>query len=287
MVFTLLFVTVAYADVNTAKSNNEALLDKSVNADGSPNMTPITVTDTSNLSKENKIDKLVKMGVDREKAATLPDRLVNELIKDDGEIISIEVKKSKVENTKQITDKENQSAVTNNFAIMATMPEDEIALYNVVQRIYEKTGYDNFKFTSYADWYILPTWTLVDAIATAWSDNFTLYYDSGTYTAIDSNFNEKSWALSRNDVQNEIGVARDVDLLYGYTNHSVIEVAKVYAINATGTANASTQYAHEEIGIGNITVGFSVSGDTPTVGFTATPGSFLEEAVPAYSAFNY
>jgi hypothetical protein len=123
----------------------------------------------------------------------------------------------------------------------------------------------------------------------AWSDNFTLYSDYCSY----SNYVNGGWVTTscpRNNVDAEAGVSHDIDLpaASNFTGGEYTQVAKVNLYPATvGSANVVAQYAHQTVGIGGITAGFSGGEGLPAIGFEANFNTTYEKSVPTYKYFEY
>lgn len=171
---------------------------------------------------------------------------------------------------------------------MGTMPSSDFELTVFAQRINEKTG-SNFKFTANGRWNIQPLYSMVDLAALAWSDSFTLYEDSCTYRF----YNGSQWNYincPKKNVNPEAGVSHEVDLDgHSYWNGgSYTQVAKVNLYPASvGSANVVAGYAHKWIGIGNIGAEFS-PGESAGISFSSSlPTVFFDEAIPAYTYFEY
>ncbi|HZG55318.1 hypothetical protein [Paenibacillus sp.] len=163
------------------------------------------------------------------------------------------------------------------------MPTSEFKMTTVAQRIYElSTSYDNFQFITEGDWIVNPNYEFTDAIALAWSDEFTVY-DDYSYI-ISGNWYDYS-RTSLNAVVPEGGVGYDVDLQVGTDDDAVFLVATVYKNATTGTANVVGEYGHVEIMASSIGLGFSST--PPSVSMSVGFQSNLEKASPAYDDFAY
>lgn len=226
-------------------------------------------TDSLNeVDLQKKINSLnFDSSIPESKINSLSEATLNELSKDEGEIISIQ--------------KLNKNLDTGDPSLVQpfTMPKSDFELDVVVQRISEKgDNYDNFKFVATGDWKETPFFEFTDVIAIAWSDDFTLYRD---YAYIDHGWITTN--QTRKKVDNEKGVAYNVDLEVGETDKEAVLVAKVYKSNSSGEANVSAEYGHVELTARSVTVGFSGSDISMSVGI----GANLEMASPDYAYFDY
>ncbi|WP_024833551.1 hypothetical protein [Ruminiclostridium josui] len=249
------------------------------------------------LSRDKKIEILQKEGMPLSVLEKSSDAYIDELLKDKGEFVSVrEVSFHIDENGKfqKVSDRDllkeekskDQKKDEGDTVTVSTLdPSSEFGQICTAQRIYEKTG-DNFKFTNHGVWNEIPYWKFVDVAALAWSDNFTLYYDSCTY----NNYVNGSWVsinCPRNNVNVEAGVSHDVDIPAGcdFTGGDYIEVAKVNLYpGSTGSANVVAQYCHTGVGIGGVTAGFS---SAPEISFTCDVQTVYEKSVPTYQYFEY
>lgn len=195
--------------------------------------------------------------------------MINELKKDDGEVISLTKKQTLLDNNEQFN------------PLLRTMPVSDFDMVVAVQRISEKSG-DNFKFVAVGLWNVNPVYEFTDCIGLAWSDDFTLYNDY-SYTYTNSTGTSYYSACTRNDVKPEVGVAYDVDLVLGRQEDQVCLVAKVYKANSTGSANVVGEYGHVKLKASSVDVSFSTSDIGMSVGF----GASIEKAAPEYQYFNY
>jgi len=238
------------------------------------------------LSRDKKIETLQKQGMPLSILQKASDPYIEELLKDDGEFVSVREVGFHIDENgafQKVSDrdlKKDEGTITTYQLDQST----EFGQIITVQRISEKTG-DNFKFINHGIWNILPICTMVDVAALAWSDNFTLYSDSCTY----SNYNQGIWSTincPRNNVNVEAGVSHNVDITSGnWTAGEYTEVAKVNLYpGSTGSANVVAEYCHKEIGVGGITAGFS---SAPEITFSADISTFYENSVPTYQYFEY
>ena len=209
---------------------------------------------------------------------SLDDAMLYELSQDSGEIISIT-------ETETETDLDTNSKPSK-ISIMS-MPTSDFKLTVVAQRISEKSGKDNFKFTATGDWKTSPTWEFEDTIALSWSDNFTLYSDySYMYGIVGGKQTLKPGV--RNDAKPEAAVGHDVDLQPAITDDKAVLVAKVYKTNSSGSANVMAKYGHVQLTASVVGLSFGAGGgSTPTIGFDVDWNSTINQAVPAYTSFNY
>lgn len=214
--------------------------------------------------------------VTEEEVESLNDAMLYELSQDSGEIVSITEQESYVDSGQP----------KSGISIMS-MPTSDLKLTVVAQRINEKSGKDNFKFTATADWKKSPFWEFEDTIALGWSDSFTLYSDkSYMYGYVGSKQQIKPGV--RNKVKAEAAVAHDVDLQPAVTDDKAVLVAKVYKNNSSGSANVTAEYGHVEKTASVVSMSFGAGGGSaPTIGFDVDWNSTINEAVPAYTSFSY
>lgn len=231
------------------------------------------------MSKEERKEKLKKLKYDKKKVTeeqinSISDELLASL-DPNGEIVGITEEASNL-NTP------NEGEIQ-----MRLMPTSDFKMKTVVQRIAAQPGYENFQFTAEGQWYINPAYEFVDTIALAWSDDFTLYHDESLhYTTKDGR--NYYFEGTRNDADGEKGVGHNIDLKVGYSDNKSIILAKVYEKNRTGTANVVGEYGHVEVTPSSLVLAFTGGGETkPAVGFEGFGAAKVNEASPAYSAFNY
>jgi len=179
----------------------------------------------------------------------------------------------------------NQTPESN--SLLLTIPSATLEVIVFVYRIYEKAGKDNFLFQAYALWHSQPIMHLMDKLALAWSDDFTLYQDKcKLYNDMWPN-GEYGYCL-RSNVTPEAGISYDCPMQIGaggysfsFYSEAFLMSAKVYKDNSTGSANVVSQYAHKTIGLG---IGVSFS-PTPSISFSGT--AIYDLSIPDYAAFDY
>lgn len=232
------------------------------------------------MTKEERKEKIKKLKYDKNKVT---EEQINEL--SDEMLMSLHPEGIIIGISKTEADLDKPEVQPGTYT-MATMPTSDFYLYTVAQRIYEMgSGYDNFQFTTDGSWLINPYYEFTDTIALAWSDSFTLYHDESMhYTEKDGR--NYYWEGLRNNVKSEAGVAHDIDLKVGYVDKGSVLLAKVYKLNAAGSANVVGEYGHVQLTGKDVTVGFS-AGESPSISFSVGIGATVEEASPSYYPFNY
>ena len=186
---------------------------------------------------------------------------------EDGEVVSIE---------KQIVKFENG----NGQATYGAIGEDYMELTVAAQRINKSnTEYDDYKFVTVATWLMVPAFRMQDAIAIAWSDEFSQYSHSceAYYKTVGKLDNKTSQIKSAP----EVGVAYSVEAsdYYGQAlDYVVLSVAAKKKNTEDGTGVVSASYAHAIVSVSS---GFSVSfGKDGGISFDLTGlGAYQEAAV--------
>lgn len=235
------------------------------------------------LTKEERKEKIKKIKfsfgkVKQEQIDELSDEMIEELSKNDGEIVSITQQDSTVQDSsKEVT-----------LSQLRAMPKTDYSMTLVAQRISEKgSSYDNFKFTAEGRWLVNPFWELTDSIAVGWSDNFVMYNDYATHYGL-LGAQQYAWSCTRDTIKNQIGVGYDVDLKSGCDDWKTILVAKVYKNNGTGVGSVKTEYMHTSMSPSNPTIGISLGSDSkPQFSFSVSGATRKENASPAYADFTY
>lgn len=139
-----------------------------------------------------------------------------------------------------------------------------------VQRIHSSnTSYDDFRFTAKADWLMAPFFRGEDALAIAWSDDFSQY--SHYCNAYYNSMGYISGKTSQIDSTPEAGVCYSVDCSYYYGQALDYAVLTVYAKKEadSGTAVISAKYAHKKISLSSITVSY---GENASISFSPSSG---------------
>jgi len=209
--------------------------------------------------------------ISQDQIDSLSDAMIYELSKEDGEIVSIK-------KVSRNLDTGNEDEIGTR-----TLDPDDFEMTVVAKRIYEKSGKDNFKFVATGEWLTNPVYEFTDAIALAWSDDFTLY-DDDCYVM--TSFGAKRDVVTLNDVDPEGGIAYDIDLLVGRDEDEIVLTAKVYKDDDDGSANVVGEYGHVQIQASSINVGFS-SGSRPSVEMSVSYAADIEMASPDYDSFDY
>jgi len=203
----------------------------------------------------------------------LSDAMIDALSEQEGEIVSISHTYRKLE-------KGNKKGAIST----RTIDKDDFKMSVAVQRIYEKSGKDNFKFVATGEWLTDPFYEFTDAIGLAWSDDFTLYYDD-CYVWRPLSGRDRD-TVQLNDVDPEEGVAYDVDLIAGKDDEEIVLTAKVYKSNSSGEANVVGEYGHVELVASDISIGFS-GGSQPEVNMSVSFAADIDMASPDYDSFDY
>lgn len=178
---------------------------------------------------------------------------------------------------------------------MEVMPESDFVLTVVAARIPENQfkklgidpGNDAFRLIATGKWLVNPTYEFTDCMGISWSDEFTLKSTSGyayTYYYPPANGPLYNYdALTLNKVDNEKGFAYDVDLLLGERQDEISIGGIVYKADSAGSANVSATYGHVILSPSSISVGFSSSGISMSVGIF----SGIKMASPTFTDFKY
>ncbi|EJL26398.1 hypothetical protein ACFVS2_16005 [Brevibacillus sp. NPDC058079] len=202
---------------------------------------------------------------------SLSDAAIYELSKEEGEIVSIQ-------EVYRNLDEEDTGEVK-----LRTLDKDDFKMSVVAKRINEKRSKDNFKFVATGEWLTDPFYEFTDAIALAWSDDFTLYEDD---CYIMRTFGSDRDDVALNDVDPEKGIAYDVDIDSMKNDYEIVLTAKVYKNDDDGSANVVGEYGHVQIHASGIEIGFSGS-STPSVNMNVSYAADIEMASPDYDSFDY
>ena len=244
-------------------------------------------TGNEKLSRDQKIQILSQRGCPLSSIENAQDYLIDELLKDEGEFVKVTVQSYDINKEKKKLEVVSKKEISGDeVSIQSVMPTNDFQVTTYVERIHEKSG-DNFKFTAYGNWNTPPYWCFTDLAALAWSDNFTLYYDSCTSYGITGLWEDWSPVCPRCNVSVEAGVSHEIPLAKAMIGQSYTQVAKVYKKDGTGTANVVADYAHKMVGFGGISAGFTVGGSGIEIGFSADITVTYDKAMPYYSSFSY
>lgn len=237
-----------------------------------------SVSEIKHISIAGKVLTVSKTVSDYE-ISLLPERYVK-TADTDGVLIS-------VARTLTTISDDTAADISKSISTKSTIPASKLEIFVCVYQISEKPGKDNFKFHAYAEWNSQPILHLTDKLAMAWSDDFTLYYDScKLYNDI--------WPsgafgyCTRSSVTPEAGVSYDCPMRIGaggytpaFDSYAFLLSAKVYKDNSSGSANVVSQYAHKTFGLG-IGVSFSPA---PSISFSGA--AIYDLSIPDYAAFSY
>lgn len=140
-----------------------------------------------------------------------------------------------------------------------------------------------YKFTAVGQWIVNPNYEFTDCMSLCWSDGFSLAKEVG-YTYSYNTGKLDFDAVTLNKIDNEAGIAYDVDLkLFDRQDEIVLSACVAGDKNVHGTANISTEYAHSMFNLNKIHVSFK---DGQAV-FSVSGSGKLEYASPGYAYFEY
>lgn len=209
----------------------------------------------------------------------LPESMKLELQKDDATLVSVSTTYFDLE-----TGTETR----------AVMPTSDFKLTVTASRLsdsqMQKDGVsgDAFKFVATGEWIVNPVFEFTDCIGITWSDDFTLYYDTGyAYTANYAGTGIPLYnydALTLNDVVPEQGFAYDANLLLFERQNEITIIGKVYKAQSSGSANVCASYGHVVIRPSSVDVSFSSGKE---IGMSVGFGAGIEKASPDYDSFDY
>ncbi len=195
---------------------------------------------------------------------------------EDGEIVAI----------CQYTEKLENESIQQMFVIgdanapMGSIGSDYMTMSIAVQRI-SHPSYDDFKFTVVADWLQAPVVRLEDAIAVAWSDDFSQY--NHICRAYYNSYGYISGKTSQLDSTPEAGVCYSVDCSYYYGQALDYVTMSVWAkkYDDTGTAVVCSKYGHKKLA-GSLSV--SYNGENPSISFSP---ALIIDTMSKDKSFNY
>lgn len=195
---------------------------------------------------------------------------------EDGEIVAICQYTEKLENEST----QQMFMIGDANAPMGSIGSDYMTMSIAVQRI-SHPSYDDFKFTVVADWLQAPAIRGEDALAIAWSDDFSQY--NHICKAYYNSYGYISGKTDQIDSTPEVGVCYAVDCSYYYgqaLDYATLSVwAKKY--DDTGTAVVSAKYGHNK-SIFRLSV--SYNGDNPSISFSP---AISTDTMAKDKSFNY
>lgn len=213
--------------------------------------------------------------------------IVNELSEIDpnfdpyeGEIISV---------SKTVLVETPETYNENGASTYGVIGDNYMDLYVTVSRI-NSSGFDKFKIYSYFKWKKQPYFKGTDALAIAWSDDFTLLSSSMNlyYTTEHSDFTKglNKSISNPSAVSPEAGIGYSFDLFNAFPTaflQSGNLSAYVHKHDSTGTANVVTKYVHTKLNVGISSFSFS-KGSRPSISISVMGAS---DDRTAYNSFYY
>lgn len=160
------------------------------------------------------------------------------------------------------------------------------ARLSATEMYYDGVSGDAFKFIATGEWIVNPFFEYTDCIGISWSDEFTLYYDSGySYSENPGGIPFYNYdALTLNDMSPEEGFAYDADLNPFDRQDEITIIGKVYQPDSSGSANVVATYGHVITRPSSVEVSFNSGKE---IGMSVGFASAIEMASPDYKYFNY
>lgn len=191
----------------------------------------------------------------KEMQATNPEFDISE-----GEIVMIKKVTKSLDHNGEMT---TRGAIGSNYMTMT--------LY--VQRVNSSNkAYDDFKFQVKADWISTPFFRMQDAVALAWSDNFSQYSHSCNAYYYSLGLAAGKTSQIKSAPEQGVGYSVEASDWYGQALDYVILTVYAKKNAGTGTAVLASEYAHATVALGTgFNVDFKNGGGS--IGFS-TAGAF-------------
>jgi len=236
-----------------------------------------TDTQENALTYKSNEGIIAEQSISEDTISNLPESMKLELQKVDGTLVSVSTTYFDLE-----TGAETR----------AVMPESDFKLTVAASRLsdaqIEADGVhgDAFEFVATGEWLVNPLFEFTDCIGITWSDDFTLYYDTGyAYTKDYYGYPLYNFdALTLNDAVPEQGFAYDANLLLFDRQDEITIIGRVYKDNDRGSANVCATYGHVVVRPSSIDVSFSSGKE---IGMSVGFGAGIEMASPDYDYFDY